>query len=34
MKKIIKYKMKVIPNVNGSCIIYEPYTKLILENGA
>lgn len=33
MERITKFRVKVVPNVYGSCIVYEPYTKLTLENG-
>ena len=30
MKKVIKFKIKVILDCYGSFIVYEPYTKLSL----
>ncbi len=31
MKKVIKFKVKAVLNCYGSFIVYEPYTKLLLE---
>ena len=31
MKKIYKMRVEIVPNIYGSCIVYKPYLKLLLE---
>ena len=31
MKKIYKMKLEIVPNLYGSCIVFTPYVKLLLD---
>ena len=31
MKKIYKMRVEIVSNIYGSCIVYKPYLKLLLE---
>ena len=31
MRKIYKIRLEIVPNLYGSCIVFTPYVKLLLD---